>query len=232
VSDRPTTLAFVNLVDGQATYNFFDENSAGKMLAPSDMPNLPKGISALFFGGISLACEPCADAYATLLESAAEERVVMLDPNIRANFIENPIQYRDRLDRMMALSDIVKISDEDLNWIFPDAETLTIKVRKLLNLGPKIVVLTRGSEGATAFTASGSEIFVPASIVDVVDTVGAGDTFNAGFLASLVDSDVLYKPAIAGTGDATISHALEFAVRVAAVAVSRAGADPPWVNEL
>uniref|UniRef100_UPI002491FB9F PfkB family carbohydrate kinase n=1 Tax=Thalassorhabdomicrobium marinisediminis TaxID=2170577 RepID=UPI002491FB9F len=88
-SDRPTTLAFVQLMDGQARYNFYDENSAGRMLTGADMPAVPDQVSALFFGGISLACEPAADAYADLLARAAGPRAVMLDPNIRPGFIED-----------------------------------------------------------------------------------------------------------------------------------------------
>ena len=83
-SDRPTTLAFVQLEDGHASYNFVDENSAGRMLTPEDMPKQLPAASALYFGGISLACEPCADAYAALLERHGADRAVMLDPNIRS----------------------------------------------------------------------------------------------------------------------------------------------------
>ncbi|MCL4170037.1 UNVERIFIED_CONTAM: hypothetical protein GTU68_055173, partial [Idotea baltica] len=115
-SDRPTTLAFVKLTDGHATYSFFDENSAGRMLVPSDMPDLPDSIDALFFGGISLACEPGADAYADLLAKSTQNRVVMMDPNIRPTFIQDEARYRNRLDAMIALTDIIKVSDEDLDW--------------------------------------------------------------------------------------------------------------------
>ena len=87
MSERPTTLAFVRLVEGHATYSFFDENSAARMLNASDMPVLSDEVTALFFGGISLACEPGADAYAALLEREGAQRAVMLDPNIRPGFI-------------------------------------------------------------------------------------------------------------------------------------------------
>ena len=89
LSDRPTTLAFVQLQDGHATYSFVDENSAGRMLRPEDMPDQLTATSALYFGGISLACEPCADAYAALLDRHGAERAVMIDPNIRPGFIQD-----------------------------------------------------------------------------------------------------------------------------------------------
>lgn len=116
-SDRPTTLAFVQLQDGQARYWFYDENSAARMLTPEDMPALPDAVTALFFGGISLACTPGADAYAALLTREGSGRAVMLDPNIRPGFIGDPGRCRARLQRMLAQSDIVKVSQEDLDWI-------------------------------------------------------------------------------------------------------------------
>lgn len=116
-SDRPTTLAFVRLQDGHATYSFFDENSAGRMLGLDDLPQISEDVSSLYFGGISLACEPGAKTYAALLAREGQSRAVMIDPNIRPQFIEDVDIYRTRLQGMMAQADIVKVSDEDLNWM-------------------------------------------------------------------------------------------------------------------
>lgn len=231
-SERPTTLAFVHLRDGHATYNFFDENTAGRMLAPDDLPDLSSGVSSLYFGGISLACEPGANTYATLLEREGKDRAVMLDPNIRPQFIQDADAYRARLDRMMARTDIVKVSDEDLDWILPAPLSLVEKVRQLQKKGPSIVILTRGGEGATAFLPDGAELSVPAHKADIVDTVGAGDTFNAGVLAKLHELGALQKPRLRTLPANTLRAALEHGARVAAVTVSRAGANPPWANEL
>lgn len=231
-SDRPTTLAFVKLVDGHASYSFFDENSAGRMLATAELPALPDAVTALYFGGISLACEPGADAYATLLEDAARCRVVMLDPNIRPGFITAPVAYRERLARMIALADIVKVSDEDLGWIYPDAGPFEDKVAHLLRAGPSVVVLTRGGDGAVGYFADGGRVEVPARRVDVVDTVGAGDTFNAGFLARLSQLGLLEKAALAGISGEAMRDALTYGADVAAITVSRAGANPPWHQEI
>lgn len=232
-SDRPTTLAFVKLVGGHASYSFFDENSAGRMLDPSDLPSLPESVSAMYFGGISLACEPGADSYAALLENAASSRVVMLDPNIRASFITAPVIYRKRLDRMIAHADIVKVSDEDLEWIYPDAGSLEDKVARLRAAGPSLVVLTRGSEGAVGFFgAAGQRVDVPVRRVEVADTVGAGDTFNAGVLARLSQLGLLNKSALAEITPEAVRDALEYGAKVAAITVSRAGANPPWKHEI
>ncbi|KZY52317.1 carbohydrate kinase [Sulfitobacter sp. KE29] len=232
LSDRPTTLAFVRLVGGHATYDFYDENSAGRMITPEDMPALSGEVSALYFGGISLACEPGADAYAELLARNAEGRAVMIDPNIRPGFIKDIERYRQRLDRMLALSDIVKVSDEDLNWINPAPLSLRDKVAELLEKGPSVVILTRGGEGATGYLANGEEVQVPAVKAEIVDTVGAGDTFNAGVLAKMSELRQLHKSALGTLAPEVLSEALAYGARVAAVTVSRAGANPPWVEEI
>lgn len=231
-SDRPTTLAFVRLQDGHATYSFFDENSAGRMLRTQDLPDVSPEVSSLYFGGISLACEPGADTYAALLEREGKARAVMMDPNIRPQFIRDIDRYRARLDGMMALTDIVKVSDEDLNWMVPEPMSLKEKVGVVLERGPSVVILTRGGEGATGFLANDTEVTVPARRVEIVDTVGAGDTFNAGVLAKLYELGALQKSKLKTLSAATMSDALAHGARVAAVTVARAGANPPWAEEL
>lgn len=230
--DRPTTLAFVKLVDGHASYLFYDENSAGRMLAPADLPLLPAAVSALYFGGISLACEPGAETYAALAKREASSRVIMLDPNIRPSFITNPAAYRDRLDRMITRADIVKVSDEDLTWIYPGQASLEDKIEQLCAAGPSVVILTRGADGASGFFGDGGRIDVPVRKVDVVDTVGAGDTFNAGVLAKLSELNLLTKPGLAEIAAQHLGEALEYGAKVAAITVSRAGANPPWRDEI
>ncbi|MFI2765912.1 carbohydrate kinase family protein [Ruegeria faecimaris] len=231
-SDRPTTLAFVQLKDGQAAYSFVDENSAGRMLTPEDMPTHLPSVSALYLGGISLACEPCADAYAAVLDRFGSERAVMLDPNIRPDFIRDQTRYRTRLNRMIAQADIVKVSDEDLNWIIPGPESLAEKVPLLLQAGPSVVIVTRGSEGAIGYLADGSDVSVPVKKVEVVDTVGAGDTFNAGVLSALDQSGHLTKSELRTLPANALRVALSKGAEVAAVTVARAGANPPWAHEL
>lgn len=231
-SDRPTTLAFVQLTDGHATYDFYDENSAGRMLVPDDMPILTDEVSALFFGGISLACEPCADAYAALLLREADQRVIMMDPNIRPGFIKDIPRYRTRLTSMIAKADIIKVSDEDLNWILPDITDQQAQIAAVLDNGPSLVVLTRGSKGATGFVANGTEVSVPAQKVVAVDTVGAGDTFNAGILAKLSQLGLLGKSEVKNLDATTLETVLQYGAKVASITVSRSGANPPWAKEL
>jgi fructokinase len=230
-SDRPTTVAFVKLVSGQATYAFYDEATAGRMLSEADLPELPPDITALFFGGISLVNDPAASTYATLLAREAPTRVTMIDPNIRPGFIAGKeAAYRARIERMVAQADIVKLSDEDLHWLEGQGD-LTALARGILRKGPKVVFITEGASGARAVTA-GQDIFVAAQKVTVVDTVGAGDTFNAGVLAALHQTGALTKSGVNDLSDATLTAALSLGTRAAAVTVSRAGANPPWAAEL
>lgn len=229
-SARPTTLAFVRLVDGHASYLFYDENTAGRMIEPADLPQLDDAVQALQFGAISLIPEPCGSTYEALMVREHGRRVIMLDPNIRPGFIPDAERHKARIRRMAAMSDIVKLSDEDLRW-FSGSEELEVAARGWLDLGPSLVVVTRGRAGATAYTRTGT-VSVPAKSVTVVDTVGAGDTFNAGLLAALSDRGLLSKAAIAAIADDALRDALAFGARVAAVTVSRAGANPPWRSEL
>ncbi|MEE2944830.1 MAG: carbohydrate kinase [Pseudomonadota bacterium] len=230
--DRPTTLAFVQLTDGHASYQFYDENTAGRMLTVEDMPAVPDEVKALYFGGISLASEPCGDAYAGFLEQAPEDCLIMIDPNIRPSFIGDEDRYRARLAKMMSLATIVKTSDEDLLWLSGQSVSLDQAIKDLLAAGPSVVILTEGSKGATAYLQNGTQVRVAANKVDVVDTVGAGDTFNAGVLCMLSRLDHLSRAALNTAGTDVIEEALRFGAKVAAVTVSRAGANPPWAQEL
>jgi fructokinase len=231
-SDRPTSLAFVKLTKGQAQYTFYDENSAGSGFDTSDLPENPADVSTIYARGTSLCAEPAAKAYEALYLPEVSQRVTILDPNIRLSFISDEAALRARLNKMIANSDVVKVSDEDLDWIIPNDRSLEAKVDALHQLGVKLVILTKGSAGASACCAGNTPDDVAVPKVTVVDTVGADDTFNAGFLAKLAQLDCLPKEAVANLSDQQISAALQYAVQVAAVTVSRKGANPPTLNEL
>lgn len=225
ISDRPTTLAFVTLTDGHASYAFYDENTAGRMLGVDDLPQTDA--DALFFGGISLVVEPCGAAYEALMLREAPHRVTMIDPNIRPSFVTDEDAYRARLTRMLGVADIIKTSDEDLEWITGAADATAL----LQTTGAQVVLLTRGSDGVSVVTARGS-FDVPAQKATVVDTVGAGDTFSAGVLASLQTQGLLTKAGLPTATDDQFAEATAFGAKVAAITVSRAGANPPWASEL
>ncbi len=230
VSARPTTLAFVKLTNGQAKYVFYDEGTAGRMLAADDLPALSANVDAMLFGAISLIPEPCGSTYEALMAREHARRVTMLDPNIRPGFIPDATAHRARMMRMIAMADIVKLSDEDLAW-FGESGTVQEIVHRWLSLGPKLILVTRGGDGATGYTLRHT-VHVPTRRVEVVDTVGAGDTFNAGVLAALHEAGLLTKGSISSLTESQVRTALDLGVRAAAVTVSRAGANPPWRREL
>jgi fructokinase len=230
ISSRPTTVAFVKLVNGSATYAFYDENTAGRMITVDDLPMLGNDIEALHFGAISLIPDPCGGTYEALLAREHEKSVISLDPNIRPGFIKNKQAHYDRIMRMAAQSDIIKFSDEDLEWFGMSGDHDTL-AGKWLDIGPKLVVITKGAEGAVGYTRS-HKVEVPSEKVTVVDTIGAGDTFDAGVLASLRRDNLLTKAQVASLDEKAIHNALALAAKVAAVTVSRAGANPPWAKEV
>jgi fructokinase len=230
--DKPTTLAFVTLAGGHAKYTFYDENSALRMLTDADLPPLSAlpGLKAAQFGCISLIGEPCASAYETLCARLASHAVISLDPNIRPGFVKDEAAYRARLGRMIAHADIIKVSDEDLAWLTHGGD-FESAAKQWIAGGTSLVVLTRGENGALAMTRTG-RLEVAAPKAKVVDTVGAGDTFNAGLLAGLDRAGLLNKTSLRDIGEDDLLPALELAAKVAAITVSRAGANPPFANEI
>jgi fructokinase len=228
--DRPSTLAFVKLTDGHARYSFFDDNSAGRMLSRRDLPRLEKTVSALHFGSISLIPEPGGATLEALMKREARSRVITLDPNIRPGMIRERRKHMARLNRMIAMTDILKISDEDVAWMTGKTD-VAAAARKWLKAGAKIVIVTRGGNGVEAFTAR-DRISRSAVKVKVADTVGAGDTFTAGLITALQRAKLLTKTQLGTISAADLDAALAFAARAAAVTVARPGCDPPWASEL
>lgn len=229
-TDRLTTLAFVTLTGGEARYSFYDEGSAGRMLHPEEVPPLPARITALFAGGISLVPDPCGAAVESLIARECGRLPIMLDPNIRPFFIQDEAAYRARLSRMLPMADIVKLSGDDLEWLHPGASHEEA-ARSVLALGPKVVLQTGGSEGARAHWA-GETVFAPSFRVQVADTIGAGDTFNAGVLTSLSRQGMLSPEGLGALAAEHLLAALTLGAQAAAVTVSRHGANPPWAHEM
>lgn len=228
--DKPSTLAFVKLTDGHARYSFFDDNSASRMLTKKDLPKLDKAVKALHFGSISLIPEPGGSTIEALVARESKRLVMSFDPNIRPTQVKDRRAYVARLGRMIAMTDILKISDEDIEWITGKRD-FKAAARKWLKAGAKIVVVTKGGDGLEAFTAH-DHIVQPAVKVKVADTVGAGDTINAGLLAALHKARLLDKKKLAAITESQLGAALAFAAKAAAITCSRPGADPPWAKEL
>ena len=230
VSDRPTTLAFVSLADGQARYAFFDEGTAGRMLTGSDLPALPLEVTALHFGSISLVGEPCGSTYESLMQQESPLRVISLDPNVRPSLIKNRDGFLARIERLVALADIVKLSSDDLEWMAPGADFQDFAAA-WLKRGARLVILTRGVDGAEAVTRKRA-VSIPGIAVKIADTIGAGDTFSAGVLARLEARRLLAKKTISDLSEEDLTDVLTYANRAASITVSRPGADPPWLAEM
>lgn len=229
-SNRPTTLAVVSLSKGDAVYTFYDDGSAGRMITADDMPSVGEDVRALLFGGISLISEPCGSAYEAMATRHGATHLIYLDPNIRPGFVDDETAYRARLERMFACAHVVKISDDDLEWLLPDV-SVADAITALLAKGVHMVLHTKGGDGATAHTASGS-ISAPAPKIIVADTVGAGDTFNGAFLTALAHHKAQSAAGLAALSNDAVAEVLGFANRAAAITASRHGANPPTLAEL
>lgn len=228
----PTSLAVVTLNEhGEADYQFYVEGTADRGLLPEHLPDpLPDSVAALHFGTLSLVLEPGASTYERLMRRETGRRLLALDPNCRPRLIPDRDGYRRRLEGWIELCDLVKVSAADLAWLYPELGPDAVAAR-WRGLGAALVVVTDGGRGAIGYLGD-VRCSVPTPSIVVADTIGAGDTFNAGLLAWLHDHDAL-GPAPVRALDATGLHALlSFAAAAAAVTCSRPGADPPWRHEM
>ncbi|MFJ9735299.1 carbohydrate kinase [Streptomyces sp. NPDC101171] len=222
---EPTTLAVATVdTDGSAAYSFYVDGTADRLFtAPAA---LPAGTRAVSFGTCSLVLEPGASAYEKLMrEAAAQGLFTALDPNIRTGLIPDADAYRARFRGWLPSVTLLKLSAEDAEWLGGTP-------REWLAAGPSAVVVTRGGEGLTVHTRDGAEYSVPGEKVEVVDTIGAGDTVNAALLHGLAAQDALSPGGLTALGPDGWRRLLRFAARAAAITCSRAGAEPPFAAEL
>ena len=227
---EPTTLALADVDrNGHAAYRFVIDGTSAPNLTLEMLPaSLDPAVAALHVGTLGLVLEPIATTIAALVDREHTKRLVMVDPNIRLPIVNGAAGYRARLDRIIAQSAIVKASDADMAWLFPELDRRTA-ARTVLARGPRLVVVTLGAEGAFAVSAN-SEVRVPAPEVQVVDTIGAGDAFGAALLAWLHDHARLRRDLNLNRDE--LRAALTFACLVASITCTRAGADPPRRAEL
>ncbi|AUM73445.1 carbohydrate kinase family protein [Paracoccus jeotgali] len=230
-TDRPTALAVVTLRGGEASYGFYEDGTAARVLDRDHLPELPAQMRALVIGGISLIDPGTGAAIEELARRAYHTgRMVMLDPNIRPALIADPDMLRDRMSRLLRLAHIVKLSSDDLEWLMPGA-TPAEAAQRVIRKGASLMCHTHGASGATAYRWKTS-VHAKAQTAQVADTIGAGDTFNAGFLAGLAEAGVLTVEGLRQAATPVLQAALALGTRAAAVTVSRPGADPPWRDEL
>ena len=227
---RPTTLAFVTLEGGEARYAFYDAEAADRHWRLDAMPAVPSDAKAIQFGCISLLRHPAAADYEELMRREASQRVISFDANIRPGLVRDERDYRDRLDLFFRKAHIIKVSDADLEWLAPGRDPRELAA-SWLEAEARLVLLTRGGEGASIVGRSGA-VSRPALAVQVADTVGAGDSFMGGILAALNDRGLLDRMRLDHLAERDIADVLDFALAVAAVTCTRMGADPPRRAEL
>ena len=226
----PSTLAFVQLGEGESAYAFYDQPSAHRSWTRAASRPLEDRVTALHVGSLTLIAPPVADEILALLREQKGRRVLSLDPNCRPSLTGDLPAYRARLRETLRRADIIKLSEADLDYIEPGADP-DRAARRWIAEGAHLVVLTRGGAGATAWVRGG-QVSVPAGHVTLVDTVGAGDSFIAATLFQLDRMGLLATDALGRIGTVEAETVLAFAVKVAAITCGRVGANPPWLAEL
>jgi fructokinase len=236
-SAEHSSLAVVALdANGSASYVFYLAGTADWQWSWGELPPAADAPRVLHIGSLAAAIEPGATVLARWFRAVRSHgrTLIAFDPNIRPGIGAPPDRERARLERLAGLAHLVKASDEDLAYCYPDWD-IGRAAHRLLGLGAELVVATRGADGASAFRSGGRILDVPGVPVEVVDTVGAGDAFGAGLLAALGDAGVFEgQPAgsLERLGDDLLDASLRKAALVAALTCARPGADPPARAEL
>jgi fructokinase len=225
-----STLAFVKMTGSEPEYNFYTSATADTLLTIDELPEaLFAETRILHYGSISLLRGSTPGAVLATAQRLKGQALLSCDPNLRPSLIDDEPGYRATLQQAMRLADILKISAADLAWLMPDL-SVESAAAELLGLGAALVVVTRGGAGVYALRSEAGtlrSLELPAFPVRVVDTVGAGDSFSGGLLASLAERDVLSRTALEALSLDDLARCLRFATAVSALTCTRAGADPP-----
>ncbi|MCX6461191.1 MAG: PfkB family carbohydrate kinase [Actinobacteria bacterium] len=226
-NDLLTTLALAELDDsGAATYRFYTLGTAGPAVSPGDLTLAP-GTTLVSVGTLGLILEPIATAAEELVSTLPDDVLLVLDPNCRPLVTPNADEYRARIRRIVPRADVVKVSGDDLEYLYPGLPPID-SARALLNEGARLVLFTDGAASVRGLTRDWElEFLVPP--IEVVDTVGAGDAFGGAFIA-------FWKRNEFGRSDLTdqaqVRCAIEHAITVSGITCQRAGANPPYFHEL
>lgn len=227
--EAPSTLSFVGLdTDGSPAYAFFGNGAADRSLEPVDLLPLPAHVEWLHFGSYSLVTPPTSSTLFNLLERE-KSRFISLDPNIRPTVVSDMSVWETRISAMLPLVDLVKVSTEDLTMLYPDRDPLDT-AQSWLNEGPRLVVVTDGGREVTGLTENGVH-HVPVPDTEIVDTVGAGDTFMA-MLMYLLGKDGNPSNMLNSLDNARLTSILDVCARAASLTCSRRGADLPRLEEV
>ena len=225
-SDKPTCLAIVSLSDsGSASYEFAIENTATFDFTSNWLPNpQAEPPTLLHIGTLATVIEPGASVLFDWAQSVAKVAPIVFDPNIRPAVINDREQYVVQVERWVSISSVIKVSDEDIKWLYPSLEIEQV-VNNWLAKGPLLIVVTSGDKGLAGYR-QGEKVSVDAVKVAVADTVGAGDTVGAILVEAIV------KDGLDNLSGVTLEMMLKRAAKAAAITVSRSGANPPTLKEI
>jgi fructokinase len=233
-ADEPSTIAVVRL-DGRgvASYDFTVDGTADWGWTPAELDQLPPSVRILHLGSLTSWMPP---GYAVVGEfvdglRAQGDLLISYDPNVRPGLLVEPVRARPLIEARVAAAHVVKASSEDLDWLYPGVDHARVAV-EWLGLGARLVLVTRGGDGTTAYRAQGDPVSRPALPIELVDTVGAGDAFTSGLLDGLIRAGVHSPGDLDGIDDDGIGGLLEEAAVVAGITCSRAGANPPTRAEV
>ncbi|MGC9670370.1 carbohydrate kinase family protein [Planosporangium sp. 12N6] len=224
-ASEPTTLAVVGFDEqGVADYQFYVSGTADWQWSPDELPDrLPAGTQGLHVGSLATVLPPGADVLHAWAAAHRDETMVTYDVNVRSALLPDRDAYRRHVEAWLDVAHVVKASDDDLRWLYPGRDPLVVVRDWLDRHDLALVLVTEGADGAVAVPRGHAPVRVPGIEVDVVDTVGAGDTFTAAFLHRLPS----------GPFDADhLVPALRFAVAAAALVCTRKGAQPPTQDEV
>ncbi len=230
--DAPTTLAMVAVgADGSPNYSFRGEGCADRLLTVEHLPALDDSVRGLHVGSFSLVVQPVADSLLTLVQRESAKRLITFDPNVRLNPAPSIDLWRRQVARVAEHAHIIKVSDEDVELLYPDVDVETV-IRGWLKHNCQWVILTRGRQGASIFTREQGTWSVPAREVPIADTVGAGDTFQAALITFLTERDLDSPVSLRSLTGETLTEMLNFAVTAAAVTCTRVGPDLPYRDQV
>ncbi|MBC3205272.1 carbohydrate kinase [Pseudomonas sp. SWRI111] len=228
----PTTLAMVAVgANGSPHYSFRGEGCADRQLSAAHLPALGPEVRGLHVGSYSLVVQPVGDTLLQLVQRESGKRLISLDPNVRLNPEPNIDLWRERIATLVKLADLIKVSDEDLSLLYPEQDPQNV-IEGWLEHRCQLVFLTRGGDGASVFSRRHGTWSVPAASVNIADTVGAGDTFQAALITWLSEHALDSVEGVQQLAREQIDAMLRFAVQAAALTCSKTGPDLPYRHQL
>jgi fructokinase len=228
---QPTTLAFVRMIDGEPHYAFYDDATASRCWA-YQRGSIPfSAIDALHVGSTTLVGGNGAAQVLQMVDEARLSTTVAFDPNCRPNLVVDKADYVRRMDQFAARAGIVRLSEGDFAYLY-GGDDYEVRAAALLASGTHLFVVTLGNSGALAWHRQAGRVVVAAPRIDAVDTIGAGDSFQAGLLFALRAMGRIRTETLAQMSASELRRALVFAAACAAFTCRRFGADPPRLSEL